>query len=77
MQPMNQIERDADLIRTLGGASKVARLLSEVEPVSVQSVHNWLSRGVPFRIKVLHPHIFMQDHGPAQAPTNQNTTQGA
>lgn len=76
MRSMNQIERDAELIRALGGPTKVARLLSPVEPVLVQSVQNWLHRGIPSRIKVLHPHIFMQEHAPSQAPT-QNVTQGA
>jgi len=77
MQPMNQIERDAELIRALGGPTKVARLLSPVEPVLVQSVQNWLHRGIPSRIKVLHPHIFMQDHALTQAPvSSENAAQG-
>lgn len=52
---MSQVASDEQLIRNLGGPTKVARLTG----LSVQRVHNWLRRGIPAHIKVLHPELFM------------------
>lgn len=65
---MNQIQRDADLIKSLGGPAKVVEVIGAVPPVSVQRVQNWLTRGIPSHIKVQYPHLFMPEL--AQAPAS-------
>lgn len=47
---------DWDLIRELGGPSKVAALLG----VSAQRVANWKARGIPSLMKLNHPHLFLR-----------------
>lgn len=78
---MTQIERDAALIRQMGGATKVAELLGLTTLGSVQRVQNWLTRGIPDSIKVEYPHLFLphlftqqppQDHE-SSAPTATQT----
>lgn len=77
---MNQIESDAELIKSLGGPTKVAQALSSDPPVSVQRVQNWLTRGIPSHIKVKYPQMFMPEL--AQVPVNsqkfatENVAQG-
>ncbi len=44
---------DAELIRSLGGPSAVARLLG-FSKSGPQRVQNWLTRGIPARIKLEH-----------------------
>jgi hypothetical protein len=51
---------DKSLIKTLGGPAKVARLLGYVpNKGGTQRVQNWLSRGIPFEVKVKHRDIFL------------------
>lgn len=50
---------DRKLIEALGGPSKVAELLKFPMPGGAQRVHNWLSRGIPAKVKVEHPELFM------------------
>lgn len=57
---------DAELISGLGGPSKVAELIGLSKKGGAQRVQNWLSRGIPARIKVKHPALFMPEL--AQAP---------
>lgn len=54
---------DAERIKSLGGATQVARLLSSRSPtpVSVQRVHNWSKRGIPASVKLAHPDLFLSD----------------
>ncbi|CAN7679456.1 hypothetical protein LJR039_005440 [Pseudorhodoferax sp. LjRoot39] len=52
-----QVQADVALIRRLGGATKVASLLGYGRP---QRVQNWLKRGIPPRVKLDHPHIFLR-----------------
>ena len=66
---MNQIQSDAELIKALGGPTKVAQAISADPPVSVQRVQNWLTRGIPSHIKVKYPKLFMPEL--AQVPTGQ------
>lgn len=54
-----QIERDADLIRDLGGPARVADKLGFERPGGTRRVHNWLSRGIPSSVKVSRPDLFM------------------
>ena len=51
---------DQQIIAALGGPTKVAKLLG-YEKGGVQRVQNWLSRGIPPRVKLEHPHIFLAD----------------
>lgn len=51
---------DADLIKALGGPTKVAELLGyDKANGGVQRVQNWLTRGIPAQVKVDHPRIFL------------------
>jgi hypothetical protein len=53
---------DKDLIRKLGGPTKVAEMLSlDKSRGGVQRVSNWMSRGIPAAIKLAHPDIFLAD----------------
>ncbi len=49
---------DADIIRELGGPTAVARSLGLEVPNGSRRVHNWIKRGIPFRIKVEHKSLF-------------------
>lgn len=68
---MTTSTHDADLIRRLGGPSKVAELIAIDKRGGAQRVQNWMVRGIPAAIKVKYPHIFMPElanaqHTPAQ-----------
>lgn len=52
------MQDDKNLIDSLGGITKVAALLC----VSTQRVCNWKRRGIPSRIKVEFPHLFLKQH---------------
>jgi hypothetical protein len=58
---------DKDRIKALGGPTKVAELLGyDKAKGGVQRVQNWLDRGIPPKVKVAYPHIFLTDL-PAEA----------
>lgn len=72
---MTKIQHDADLIKRLGGPTKVAEILAFDKRGGVQRVQNWMVRGVPSQVKVDYPHIFMPEmtaakSNQAQAATN-------
>lgn len=46
---------DRRAIERLGGATKVAGLLG----FKVQRVQNWMDRGIPPKIKLEYPHLFL------------------
>lgn len=50
---------DRELIEKLGGPAKVAELLDFPKPDGARRVHNWLARGIPAKVKVEHPELFM------------------
>jgi len=56
---MNQINHDKELIYRLGGTTKVAQLLG-YDGYGVQRVQNWVKRGIPSKVKLEFPHIFLQ-----------------
>ena len=56
---MEQIELDKQLISKLGGPAKVAQLLG-FEGYGAQRVNNWVTRGIPARIKLAFPKIFLR-----------------
>ena len=53
------MKNDSEIIKDLGGASKVAELLGFKKPGGVQRVHNWMSRGIPASVKLAFPQFFM------------------
>ena len=67
MWGMNTKQRDADLIRELGGPSKVAELIGIEKHGGAQRVQNWLVRGIPSKVKVDFPFLFRLNQ--AQAHT--------
>lgn len=54
-----QVQADRELIRRLGGSTKVAAMLATEGRCSVQRVQNWKTRGIPPGVKLSHPHIFL------------------
>ena len=55
---------DKELIAKLGGAAKLAELLGYDKKGGTQRVHNWVSRGIPAKVKLEHQEIFLK---PTQA----------
>ena len=51
---------DAELIDKLGGPGKVVELLKHDAPGSRNRVQNWKTRGIPSKVKVEFPQIFMR-----------------
>lgn len=56
---------DQQLIADLGGPAKVAEILGYPKQGGVQRVQNWLSRGIPARVKLEHPEIFLSSDKPS------------
>jgi hypothetical protein len=50
---------DEEIIKALGGPAKVAELLGYESDGGTQRVHNWIERGIPAKVKVDNPHIFL------------------
>lgn len=50
---------DAKLIEALGGPAKLAGILG-YDKGGVQRVHNWISRGIPPRVKLERPDLFLR-----------------
>lgn len=50
---------DADLIEKLGGPAKVCDLLNIPKHGGVQRVQNWKARGIPARVKLQRPDLFL------------------
>jgi hypothetical protein len=53
---------DKELIAELGGATKVAEML-DLDKTSggVQRVHNWIERGIPAKVKLARPDLFLRN----------------
>lgn len=52
---------DAELIKALGGSTKVAELLGyDKASGGVQRVQNWISRGIPASVKLQHFDLFVR-----------------
>lgn len=58
---VNKTNSDAELIRNLGGPSKVAELIGIDKRGGAQRVQNWITRGIPDSVKVKHPQIFLRE----------------
>lgn len=52
---MNKVEKDKQLIKQLGGITKVANRLQ----LSRQCVYNWTKRGIPAQVKLDHQDLFL------------------
>ncbi len=50
---------DAELIDSLGGPAKVCELLQLDKARGVPRVHNWKARGIPAKVKLDHPGLFL------------------
>ena len=52
---------DRTRIERLGGPAKVAELLGYDKAIGTQRVHNWLSRGIPAKVKLERPDLFVRE----------------
>jgi hypothetical protein len=55
-----EIQRDRELITSLGGVTKLTERLGYEKAGGLQRVQNWTVRGIPDRVKLQYPHIFLQ-----------------
>lgn len=53
------MSEDKKLIERLGGPAKVAELLAYPKHGGVQRVQNWMTRGIPAKVKLEHPALFL------------------
>lgn len=74
---MNKIQRDSELIKQLGGPSKVAEILNIDKRGGAQRVHNWMTRGIPAAVKVSYPGLFMPEMNQPTAAHAESVGQGA
>jgi hypothetical protein len=58
---MATMTTDAQLIESLGGAAKLAELLGYDKDGGVQRVHNWTTRGIPAKVKLERPDLFLRE----------------
>lgn len=57
------MSNDKKLIEDLGGPAKVAELLGYDKHGGVQRVQNWITRGIPPKVKLERPDLFLRDVG--------------
>ena len=50
------IEADKEVLLKLGGSTKVSELLGYKDK---QRVQNWMTRGIPAKVKLEYPHLFL------------------
>lgn len=55
----NACMSDSELIELLGGPSRLAERLGYEKAGGVQRVQNWKVRGIPARVKLDRPDLFM------------------
>ncbi|MGC4396018.1 hypothetical protein [Hydrogenophaga sp. T2] len=59
---------DAELIKSLGGPTKLAELLGyDKASGGVQRVQNWTTRGIPAAVKLQRPDLFIRSVVTAEA----------
>lgn len=66
MSAMTHLDQDRELLKSLGGPTKVAELLGLPKYHGVQRVQNWMQRGIPASVRVERPDLFMPGLVPAQ-----------
>lgn len=54
------MKTDCEIIDGLGGPAKVAELLGYDKHNGTQRVHNWTTRGIPPKVKLERPDLFLQ-----------------
>lgn len=52
---------DKEIIAFYGGPAKLAAILNYEKQGGVQRIQNWLTRGIPAKVKLEHPRIFLSD----------------
>lgn len=60
MEPNPNRDDDWALVLALGGPAKVVELLGWTKEGSIQRVQNWKHRGIPSKVKLKHPSIFLK-----------------
>lgn len=68
---------DAELIESLGGPARVAELLHLDKDGGVQRVHNWKTRGIPAKVKLERPDLFLRHLVQAETPAPTGAQQAA
>ncbi|KXZ65925.1 MULTISPECIES: hypothetical protein [Acinetobacter] len=53
------IEADKEILLRLGGSTRVAELLGFKDK---QRVQNWMTRGIPAKVKLQYPHLFLNQN---------------
>lgn len=54
------MSNDESLIKSLGGPAKVAEILGYEKHGGTQRVQNWITRGIPPKVKLEHPELFLR-----------------
>ena len=54
------MKSDKEIIAALGGPAKVAERLGYKKHGGPQRVTNWLSRGIPYKVKLENQSLFLQ-----------------
>ncbi len=67
---------DSKIIERLGGPSKVADLLGYEKHNGPQRVFNWIARGIPPRVKLERPDLFLNGPTVASDPEQSGATYG-
>lgn len=68
MNIAQQIQADKELIEEFGGPTKLAVILGYDKLAGgVQRVQNWMTRGIPSRVKVDHRDLFLAKRKPRAA----------
>jgi hypothetical protein len=58
------IKTDKEILDSLGGSTAVANLLGyDLAKGGAQKVNNWYKRGIPAKVKVEHPELFLVFEG--------------
>jgi hypothetical protein len=66
----NLMRSDKQLIEELGGPAKVAKLLGYDKHGGVQRVQNWTYRGIPPKVKIEYPDLFLTLQLSTNSPTS-------
>ena len=67
----NPLVSDSDLIEKLGGSSALAKRLGYPLVGGVQRVQNWKRRGIPPRVKLEWPELFLQTQTSGNVQTQE------
>lgn len=63
------MKTDGEIIDGLGGPAKVAELLGYDKHNGTQRVHNWITRGIPPKVKLERPDLFLNQQ--VETPATQ------